>query len=358
MVGLPRAFTVILTGLTVSKLGDALYTFALPWIAFELTHSAVIMGTLYATEILPILLFGALAGVYVDRWDRRKLMLVSDIIRAAVVALIPLLHLAGLLAVWHLYLVAFVLALVSLMFDVSTTAVIPEMAGGDLTRANAAHQMAMQVASMAGPALAGLVIAAMGGFNSLWLDALSFGGTFAALTGLPAFRQLPAGATAAGVLRGMVDGLKWLWQNRVIRVLSLQAMTGNFGFGMVSAVLMYYLRQTLGLSAQLSGLDYAMLGVGGLVGSILVVPLVRRYRRGVIYPAILLFGMAGLLIMAAVRVWWAPGLGVLSTAAMPVGATLGGLMTKSFDPGVVFLVAAAAKGIEVLIARFSAMYEL
>ncbi|HWI64060.1 MAG TPA: MFS transporter [Symbiobacteriaceae bacterium] len=393
-VGLTRPFTVFLAGLTASKLGDSLYTFALPWIAYELTHSAVVMGTLYATEIVPILLFGALAGVYVDRWDRRTLMMAADVLRAVLVALVPILHLTGLLAVWHLYVVAFLLSLVSLMFDVSTTAVIPEIAGGDLTRANAAHQMAMQVASMAGPALAGLVLAAVGGFNTLWLDALSFGGTFIALLGMPAFRRPPSGASAAGVLRGMVDGLKWLWQSPVIRVLSLQAMTGNFGFGMVSAVLMFYLRQTLGLSAQLSGLDYAMLGVGGVAGSIAVVPLVKRYRRGELYPAILLFGMAGLLLMAAVRTWWSPGLGfgmvsacnvawvvlstsvrqemipadlmgrvlsfsrVLSTAAMPVGATLGGLMTNTFDPAVVFLVAAGTKGLEVLIARYSAMRAL
>lgn len=393
LTGLPGVFGRFLVGLTVSKLGDSLYIFALPWIAYELTKSPVVMGTLYATEIIPILLFGAFTGVFVDRWDRRRLMLTADVLRAVIVAAVPLLHMLGLLAIWQLYVAAFALSLVSLAFDVTTTAVIPAMAGEDLTRANAAHQLAMQLASMAGPALAGVMIALVGGFQSLWLDALSFGGTFLAILGTPAFERR-SGGSVGGVLKGIAEGFRWLWGSPVIKVLSLQAMTGNFGFGMVSAVLMYYLRSTLGLSAHVSGLDYAMLGVGGVLGSLAIVPLTRRFRRGTLYPMILLFGMAGLLVMASVRLWWAPGLGfgmvsacnvawvvvstsvrqelipgelmgrvlsftrILSTAAMPVGATLGGLLMKSMDPAVVFLTAAACKAIEVLIARYSAMHDL
>jgi len=392
--GLSRPFAIFLTGLTISKLGDALYTFALPWIAYDLTGSAVVMGTLYATEIIPILLFGSLAGVFVDRLDRRRLMITGDLLRALIVALIPVLGGLGLLQIWHLYVVAFALSMITLMFDVATTIAIPELAGKDLTRANAAHQLIMQIGSMAGPALAGLVIASLGGYGAMWLNSVSFGGTLLALLTLPPFRSDRAAATAGGVLAGMVEGFRWLWGNAVIKVLSLQAMIGNFGFGMVSAVLMFYLRDILGLSSGVSGLNYSMLGVGGILGSLAIVPLARRYRRGQLYPALLLFGMAGLLIMATLRTWWAPGLGfgmvsacnvawvvlstsvrqekipselmgrvlsftrVLSTAAMPVGATLGGLLVEQIDPAFVFLIAAATKLLEAMIAHFSAMRSL
>ena len=393
-VGLSRSFLLFLGGSLVSQVGDALYTFALPWIAYELTRSALVLGLLYAIEIVPILLFGALAGVYVDRWNRRRLLLMADVLRAVLVALVPLLHLFGLLQVWHLYVIAFSLALISLAFDVAITAVTPELAGGNLTRANAAYQMVVQTASLAGPALAGALIATLGGFQVLWLDALSFGGTFLVVLGLPSFQQQALSENARSVFGGLREGMRWLWQNRVIRVLSLQAMTGNFGFGMVSAVLLFYLRATLGLSAQLSGFDYAMLGLGGLLGSIAIVPLGQRFRKGQLYPLILLFGMAGLLVMVSLSWWWAPGLGfgmvaacnvawvvlstsvrqtlipgqlfgrvlsfsrILSTAAMPVGAIMGGLITQTYDPRVVFLLAAAAKGVEVLIALRSSMRKL
>lgn len=392
--GLSRSFLIFLTGLTISKLGDALYMFALPWIAYDLTGSAVIMGTLYATEIVPILLFGALAGVIVDRLDKRKLMITADWLRALIVAVIPLLGLFGLLQVWHLFVVAFALSLISLMFDVATTIAIPELVGKDLTKANAAHQLIMQLGSMAGPALAGVVIAGLGGYGAMWLNAVSFGGTLVALLMLPPFKQISSGVTARGVFAGMAEGFRWLWGNDVIKVLSLQAMIGNFGFGMVNAVLMFYLRDVLGLTSEISGLNYSMLGVGGIIGSLAIVPLTKRFRRGQLYPAMLLFGMAGLLVMATVRAWWAPGLGfgmvsacnvawvvlstsvrqekipadlmgrvlsftrVLSTAAMPIGATLGGLLVEQIDPAFVFGIAAATKLVEALIARFSAMRAL
>lgn len=393
LLDFPRPFSLFLGGLTLSKLGDAIYTFALPWIAYELTGSALIMGTLYATEILPVLAFGAFAGVFVDRWDRRRLMMTADLLRAGLVAAIPLLHLAGALQVWHLYVAAFALSLLSLAFDVATTTVIPEVAGSDLTRANAAHQLAMQLASMAGPALAGLLIAALGGYNALWLDALSFGATLLTLLLMPTLRQRAA-STAQSVLAGIAEGFRWMMGHAVIRTLALQAMIGNFGFGMVSAVLMFYLRDTLGLSAELAGLDYAMLGVGGVLGSIAILPLSRRFRRGQLYPVIIFFGLVGLLVMAGLRTWWAPGLGfgmvsacniawvvlstsvrqelipadlmgrvisftrMLSTAAMPVGATLGGILVERMDPAVIFLIAAACKAIETAIARLSAMRHL
>lgn len=392
--GLSRSFAIFLAGLTISKLGDALYMFALPWIAYDLTGSAVVMGTLYATEIVPILLFGSLAGVFVDRLDRRKLMIVGDVLRALIVALIPLLGSLGLLQVWHLFVVAFSLSMISLMFDVATTIAIPELAGKELTKANAAHQLIMQLGSMAGPALAGVVIASLGSYGALWLDSLSFAGTFLALLTLPPFKNAITGTTAQTVFSGMIEGFRWLWNNSVIKVLSLQALIGNFGFGMVNAVLMFYLRDVLGLSSAIGGLNYSMLGVGGILGSLAIVPLTRRFRRGQIYPALLLFGMTGLLIMATLRTWWAPGLGfgmvsacnvawvvlstsvrqenipgelmgrvlsftrVLATAAMPLGATLGGLLVERFDPSLVFLIAASTKLVEALIARFSAMRSL
>jgi Transmembrane secretion effector len=97
LLGFSRPFVAFLGGSLISRMGDVLYTFALPWIAYELTHSSLVLGTLYATEIVPVLLFGALAGVYVDRLNRRYLLLGADLLRAALVSLIPLLSLMGLL---------------------------------------------------------------------------------------------------------------------------------------------------------------------------------------------------------------------------------------------------------------------
>ena len=78
LLGFSRPFIAFLGGSLVARIGDALYTFALPWMAYELTHSSLVLGTLYATEIVPVLLLGAFAGVYVDRLNRRLLLLGAD----------------------------------------------------------------------------------------------------------------------------------------------------------------------------------------------------------------------------------------------------------------------------------------
>lgn len=173
LLGFSRPFVAFLGGSLVSRIGDALYTFALPWMAYELTHSSLVLGTIYATEIVPVLLFGAFAGVYVDRLNRRRLLLGADLLRAALVTLIPLLSLLGFLQIWELYALAFSLALLSLASDIATTAVLPELAQSENTRANAAYQFIMRAAEFGGPAIAGLAIAALGGVHTLWLDALS-----------------------------------------------------------------------------------------------------------------------------------------------------------------------------------------
>nr|WP_257143352.1 hypothetical protein [Bacillus cereus] len=74
------------------------------------------------------------------------------------------------LQLWHLYVVSFILAVLSMLFDVATITVIPQIAGPSLTRANSAYQMVNQIASLAGPALAGIIIAIIGGINALWID--------------------------------------------------------------------------------------------------------------------------------------------------------------------------------------------
>ncbi len=278
--------------------------------------------------------------------------------------------------------------------DVVTTAVLPELAQSENTRANAAYQFIMQAAEFAGPALAGLAIATLGGFHTLWLDALSFGGTFLVIWRLPNFAGLVQNSLDRHVLSDLREGLHWLWKEQVIKMLSVQAMLGNLGLGMVSAVLLYYLRAQLRLPAQLAGLDYAMVGVGGLLGSLLIVPFTHLFRRGMLYPALLLCGLLGRASMAFLPWWWVPGLSLgivaacdtawiilstsvrqeripaplmgrvlsfsrlLSTAAMPLGAIIGGLMAQTYDPRLVFCIAALTKGGEVLIARFSAIHRL
>ncbi|WP_242223823.1 MFS transporter [Bacillus cereus group sp. BfR-BA-01380] len=385
------------SSLLISRLGDALYTFALPWIAYELTGSVVVMSSLFATSVLPIVLFGPIVGVMVDRWNRRKLMWTADLGCMVLVGLVPILNFLEVLQIWHLYVISFMLAVLSMLFDVATVTAIPYIAGQKLTKANSAYQMINQIASLAGPTLAGMTIAIIGGFNALWLNVFSFAATLIAVFLLPELGGNKAvvreGNVMQGIARDLKEGLKWLTNNRLNLALSLQAMVGNFGASSVLGVFMYYLLSTLHLSAEQSGLNYTLIGVGGLLGSIIAVPLERYFRRGILIPVLLGIGAIGLTYAIWSEYWLAPGIAfgvamicniawntivasirqetvpadiqgrvlgfsrVLTRLAMPLGALVGGIIS-GYNPVAVFALASVAKIIEVIIALISPIRKL
>lgn len=397
MTHLSRTYVIFIVGLLISRIGDSLYTFALPWIAYELTGSAIIMSSLFATGVLPIVLFGPIVGALVDRWDRRKLMWIADLGCMILVIFIPILHILGLLQLWHLYVVSFILAILSMLFDVATITVIPHIAGQSLTRANSAYQMVNQIASLAGPALAGIIIAIIGGFNALWINVLSFVATLIAVLLLPKVEKNKSIDIPGNLLRNigneMKEGFKWLINDRLNLALSLQAMVGNFGASAILGALMYYLLSTLHLSTEQSGFNYTLIGVGGLLGSIIVVPLEQRFRRGVLIPVLLGIGAIGLTYAIWSKSWLAPGIAfgiamtcniawntlvasvrqetvptnmqgrvlgfsrVLTRLAMPLGALVGGIISD-FNPVAIFILASATKMIEVIIALISPIRKL
>ncbi|MGE7881569.1 MFS transporter [Bacillus sp. NPDC094077] len=392
-----KEYKIFIFGLFISRIGDSLYTFALPWIAYQLTGSAVIMSSLFAINVLPIVIFGPVVGVVVDRYDRRTLLWIADITSIFLVSLVPILHLLHLLEIWHLYVITFILAVMSMLFDVTTVTVIPQIAGATLTKANSLYQMVNQLSSLFGPMLAGLFISFIGGFQVLWINVLSFIATLIAVLLLPSIKTLNSKNneknTVQNILADLFDGFKWLKKDRLNIALSLQAMVGNFGASAVLGVLMYYLLSTLHLTSEQSSFNYTFIGIGGLLGSLIAIPLEKRLRRGVLIPLLLFTGTLGLTIALWSTYWLAPGIAfgiamtcniawntivtsvrqetvpsnmqgrvlgfsrVLTRLAMPLGALVGGIIS-AYNPVFVFALAAFTKLIEVFIALFSPIRKL
>jgi MFS family permease len=392
---LPLQFRIFLIGQLVSRLGDALYTFAIPWISYELTHSVIVMGSMYAVSVLPIVLFGPIIGACVDHWDRRRLMMFADVTRAILVALVPLMQMLGILQLWQLYVISFLLAGLSLLFDISVVAVIPHLIDNkNLTKANASYQLVNQAGDLIGPLLAGIMITTLGGYRTLWFDAVSFAGTLWAIWRIQTLVKPVTKTGLSDIFRGMREGLHFLIHDKLNLTLSLQAMIGNFGYSAAYGVLMFYLLSTLHLNAAQISYNYALLGLGGLVGSIIVVPLERYFRRGVLIPILLIVGTCGFLYALVSRFWLSPGIAfgivticnvawnTLSTSirqetipsnmlgrvlgfsrvftrlAMPLGMMVGSLVSNSINPVAVFAIAAVSKGVEVSIALLSPIRKL
>lgn len=393
---LPNTYLTFLVGQLLSRVGDSLYELAIPLISYELTKSALVMGSMYAISVLPIVMLGPIIGVLVDRLPRKKLMMSADIMRAVLVALIPTLHFFSALRIWHLYVISFLLTGLTLLFDVALVTAIPHMAGGkeQLTRANAAEKLVNQIASLGGPILAGISITAFGGFYSLWLDVFSFSATFLAIRRVRSLEMTVISTTIDSVFNDMKEGLRWLINDKLNITISLQAMVGNFGYSAAFGVLMYYLLNTLKLNPQQSSINYAMLGAGGIIGTLIVVPLEKRLRRGVLITILLMVGAVGFSMAAFSRYWLMPGiaLGIVSLCnigwntviqslrqetvpqellgrvlgfsrvftrlAMPLGAMVGAFISEHYGAAAVFIIATVAKLLEIVIVSVSPMRKM
>jgi MFS family permease len=389
----PLQLVHFLTGYFISRIGDALYTFCLPLLSYRLTGSVLVMSSLFAVSVLPVILFAPFAGVILDRFNRKRLMLCADLIRMGLIALIPILAHYGLLAIWHLYVISLLLSIVSTGYDIAVVTLIPSLSGKNLTRGNAGVQTAGQLADMLGPAVAGGLASLMSITSILWLDVASFAVILYVLYRLP---QEPARSRSAkpAFAAEMSQGFLWLIRSPVQLALSVQAAIGNFGYSAAYATLTYYLITNLHLTTGKMGMTYTLLAAGGVAGSLAVIYLDRHFRRGRLIPVLLLAGTCGFVLAGFNDSWLAPGIGfglvaacntswsvlsasirqeqvppellgrvlsfsrVVTRTAMPAGALLGGWMSGALAPGAVFLLAAAAKLIEVLIAVASPIRRL
>src|ERR1700716_3193963 len=163
------------TGQTISNLGSSITLFALPLIVYKLTGSAINLGLSMAMNMLPYLLFGLLLGAWTDRVDRKRMMIFTDIGRASIIATIPLMALMGSLSVWWIYAVGFLHSTLTICFEAGQFAAIPSLVDqDDLVTANGRIQASYSAASVAGPLLAGVLVALMSLPMILLIDAVSF----------------------------------------------------------------------------------------------------------------------------------------------------------------------------------------
>src|SRR5215470_17139471 len=166
------------TGQTISNLGSSFTAFALPLLVYKLTGSALNLAITTAATYLPYLLFGLLIGAWVDRVDRKRLMILTDVARAAVIATIPILDAINHLPVWWIYVVTFVQTTLTICFNSAEFAAIPSLvpaeASEELVTANGQIQASYSAASVVGPLLAGALAAYIPVADLLIPDSASF----------------------------------------------------------------------------------------------------------------------------------------------------------------------------------------
>jgi hypothetical protein len=319
---LGRDFWLYFTGQLTSQIGSSFTLFALPLLVFTLTHSATNLAFTTAANLLPYLLFGLVLGAVVDRFNRKRLMMAVDAARAAVIAILPCLYLAGSLRVEHIYAVAFVQSTLGILFDCGQFAAIPGLVGrGNLITANARIMATNSAGQVVGPILAGVLVTVLPVAELLFLDAASF--LLSALT-LTVIRRSfdpdppPDGQRQrAGLLDDARAGLRYVWSHPVLRTIALMMALLNFVGATRTSQLVLFAKQTLSASdAQVAWL-FAAGAAGVVVVSLLAAPIRRRLSFAVTALGALV--VSGLTVTIMALVAWYPAALVLWAASCGFG---------------------------------------
>jgi MFS family permease len=257
-----------LGGQAVSMAGTWMQTIAQSWLVLQLTGSATAVGLVVALQTLPILLFGPYAGVVVDRLDKRRLMIVLLAMMAAQALVLGVLTATGAVQLWQVYVLAFLLGAVSSVENPARQTFVLELVGPDnLRNAVSLNSVLVNVARAVGPALAGIVIATGGMALCFLLNAASFAAVIGSLLRLDLTALTPSAPAprAPGQLR---EGLAYVRRTPTLAVpLLAMAFIGCLAFEF-QVVLPIVASETFAGDASTYGFLTAAMGVGAVVGGL------------------------------------------------------------------------------------------
>ena len=321
-----RDFLKLWAGQTVSLFGSELTELALPLTAvLVLGATPVQMGLQVAAQTLPELLFGLLAGAWVDRLRRRPLMIAADLGRAVLLVSVPIAAAAGWLSMLQLYVVGFGAGLLSVLFNVAYEAALPSLvARGRLIEANSRLEVSRSVAQVAGPGLAGILVQTITAPATLLLDAFSFVVSAVSIWLIRTPEPAPVHEGQRPSLWGEIgEGLRVLSTHRLLRsVAASSAMLNGFG-GLHGAVVVLFLVRQLDLQPAVIGGLRAFGSVWWLPGALLTGWIVHQLGQG---PTIALG--AALIVLASAALVLA---GLFPGYAVPI-LGLGGIAIGLANP--------------------------
>ena len=332
-----RDFALLTTGSVVSLLGDGFFSVALAWQVYEISNVPTALSVVGVAWTIPVVAFILLGGVLSDRYDRRWLMIGADIVRALAIGMMGMLSLGGVLELWHiLVLIAFV-GLGDAFFNPASTAIVPDLLPARLLpQANALNGLVRPLmVRLAGPALAGFVVAGVGPGSAFVVDGGSFLLSAVALAGIrirPVRRAVDHGVrqTLIEVREGFafVRAHPWIWATLLAAMFSLLAFIGP-----VQVLLPYLVKNRLELGPEALGFIFAVSGVGSILAALGIGQFgLPRRRITVMYAA----WSAGVALLAGYGLmgdlWQALLIGFATAALFEIGQIIWTTLLQQLVP--------------------------
>jgi MFS family permease len=312
---------------TISQFGTQVSLLAVPLVAVTLLQASPFeVALLGAIEFLPFILFSLPAGAWVDRLRRRPILIAGDLVRAAMLATVPIAYVLGILTMAQLYVVGFVVGTVTVFFDVAYQSYLPSLVDRDqLLDGNGKLEASRTVAQSAGPALGGALIGLVTAPLAILADALSY--LLSGLFVVAIRRHEPTpdrhadghGRRRGSLRQEVADGLRYVLGNRFLRGIAASTATSNFFSNVALGTFIVYAVRELGLTALEIGVIFGLGNVGAVIGALVANRIARRFGVGPTIVGATLLGAPGLLLMA------------LAPPAFPVPFLVAGSFLQGFE---------------------------
>ncbi len=295
-----RDFALLWSGMTVSMIGDGIYAVALPFLVFSISNLPTALSVAAAMWMIPQVLLLLFGGVLTDRFDRRRVMIASDVIRGGAIGAIGVLAVSGVLELWHLYVLVAVYGAGEALFMPAFSAIVPDVVSRDLLiEANSLENLVRPIAiRIVGPAIGGVTVSAWGPGEAFVIDAATF-----AVSGVAVLLMVPhpveskGKATLSTAVAEIAEGFRfirsrtWLWAGLAATAIGLLAFSGPW-----QVLVPFVVRNQMGGDAGDFALVLGAAGAGAIVASTVVGS--RSIPRG---PIVYIFGTwsIGTLLLAA-----------------------------------------------------------
>ncbi|MFC9694805.1 MFS transporter [Kribbella sp. NPDC056951] len=358
-----RDYRLVLSAGLISMTGDWLLRTGLAFQIYVLTGSTLASGGLLLASFAPTVLLGSLAGVFVDRWDQRKTMIVANLLNAAV--LLPLLAVRGAGTIWIVYGVVLAQACLQQFFQPAEQSLIPLLVDSkQLVTANALNSQIRDLSRLIGAAIGG-VLAATGGLTLLAIaDAVTFLIAIALLAAVrhrtERIREITE--AAGGAIRRLktewTEGLKLCVSGSGMRLLFVFCLVTGLGEGVMSTLFAPFVSTELGGDGKAYGLIVSSQAIGGIVGGLVAAAVGSRLPAATMWGVgALLFGLIDLTLFCYPLFWDSliPAFACMIVVGLPGAFAIAGMMTTlqrlttDGTRGRIFGAIMAAEGVTVLL---------
>jgi MFS family permease len=306
-----RRVAALLAAEVISSLGNQMTWLALPWFVLRTTHSPERMTWVIVAEILPIAVLGFWGGAIAARIGTRRTMLACDLVRAPLLASIPVLHEMGLLSFPLLLAIVALTGIFIAPYLGVQRALVPELVGeqqGDVAETTAFFQAANRLTIFLGPPLAGVLIGLMGTAAVLYVDAATYVVSFALVLAFvhPPEVEVPEDE------RGLLAGVRFIFGDRLLRIWTPSFTLLDIAWTLVFASLPVLVVTKYGADPRVLGVLFGALGGGALVGALLALRLVRRLEPLAMTAGAFACQMASMWLVALPAPWVVAAAGMAS----------------------------------------------